>query len=186
VRAELPAASPYVVIAESFSGPIAFQVAERPVGDLRAIVLIASFVSRPFGFAGMLFARLPLTLLFRMPRPGWILKWLLMDSATPSETVHNVQRAISSVSPRVLAARLRELLTGDCTKAARACAVRIVCLNAGRDRLLGRSASEALRENSQAVEILTVSAPHFPLRCAPQAAVAAIESLGLFDNNYIG
>lgn len=47
VRAVLPAEGPYVIITESYFGPVALRLAARPVGDLRAVLLVVSFISRP-------------------------------------------------------------------------------------------------------------------------------------------
>ncbi len=66
---ELPREKPYIIIAESYSGPIAIALATRSVGDLRAIVLIASFVARPLGLPGLFLARLPLRTVLSLRPP---------------------------------------------------------------------------------------------------------------------
>jgi hypothetical protein len=181
VRGDLPVGQPYIIIAESYSGPVALRLAERPVGDLRAVVLVASFVSRPLGHWGSWTARLPWTAVFRVRSPRRVLRWLLMDAATPPGMVAAVQAAIGKVRPEVLATRMTDALRADCTKAALACPARIVCLVSGRDRLLGKHAARALRRVSQRIEVVTVRAPHLQLQCAPLAAVAAMNALGLLD-----
>src|SRR6516162_4262593 len=75
VRAGLPRIGPYVIIAESYSGPLALSLAVRPVGDLRAIVLVSSFVSRPRGRIGARVATLPLKHRPRLRPPDWVLRW---------------------------------------------------------------------------------------------------------------
>lgn len=172
VHGELPAGQPYIIVAESYSGPVALSLAASPAGDLRAIVLVASFVSRPLGLWGLPIARLPWAL---------VLRWLLMNPETPPETVSALREAIGKVSPVVLAARLREALRVDCTQAALACPVRIVCLIPDRDRLLGRRAARALRRVSPRIEVATVHAPHLLLQCAPRAGIAAMNALSLLD-----
>jgi len=175
---ELPKGKPYVIVAESYSGPIALELATRPPVDLRAIVLVASFAARPLGFLGVCLASLPLTTAFRIRPPRWMLRWLLMESATPPEFVATVQKTILKIRPGVLAARTKEALTVDRRDVVRACPVRIVCLTADRDRLLGARARDLV---SQRVEAVTISAPHFLLQCAPKAAVDVMSKLGLFD-----
>jgi len=174
VRGQLPPSQPYIIVAESYSGPVAVRLAARPVGDLRAMVLVASFVSRPLGRWGGWIARLPWKAVFRLRPPRWALRWLLMDAATPSETVAALQAAIGLVRPSVLAARMREALRDDSTGAAMACRVRMVCLVAERDRLLRRRLSACS-------EVVMVPAPHLLLQCAPGAAIAAMSGLGLLE-----
>src|SRR5258708_10534761 len=77
----VPDSSPYVIIAESYSGPVASLAAAHPVGNLRAVVFVSSFVSLPCGHIGSWIAKVVPTALFRWRAPVWILRWFLMNSA---------------------------------------------------------------------------------------------------------
>lgn len=136
--------------------------------------------------AGSLAAGLPLTTLFRLPLPRWLLRWLLMDSATPTAVLSVGCDIISQVPPELLAARLRDALRADCSGEVRASRVRIVALVAGHDRLLGRRAAHEFGRLSPRIEVQTIAAPHFLLQCAPQAPVAAMDALGLFGAGLAG
>src|SRR4051794_21410907 len=61
VAALLPTDEPYIILAESFSGPIAVRIAAASPQSLRAVVLCASFVYVPRYFV----VRTVLTLLSR-------------------------------------------------------------------------------------------------------------------------
>src|SRR3569833_1923654 len=50
----LPKGVPITLVAESLSGPIALRISERRDLTLRAVVLVCSFASRPFGRVGRL------------------------------------------------------------------------------------------------------------------------------------
>lgn len=43
----LPQGQPFVILAESFSGPLALRIAARGPANLVAVILVASFTSRP-------------------------------------------------------------------------------------------------------------------------------------------
>jgi len=182
VRGELPVGKPYVIVAESYSGPIALQLAARPVGDLRAIVFVASFVARPLGVSGLCLARLPLTTVFRVRPPRWLLRWLLMEPDTPLDFVSAVRDAVSKVRPQVLAARMREALTVNRTNVAQSCSARVVCLTAEKDRLLRWRGEEGILRICYRADAVRISAPHLLLQCAPRAAVAAMSRLGLLED----
>ena len=47
VLTELPDNDDYILIGESFSGPVAYQLALRKPENLRAVIFVASFLSRP-------------------------------------------------------------------------------------------------------------------------------------------
>jgi hypothetical protein len=76
---------------------------------------------------------------------------------------------------------VKEALTANEMKAARSCPVRLVFLAAGRDRLMGRRGARAIRQACKRAAVVTIPAPHLVLQCAPRAAVAAMNELGLFD-----
>jgi hypothetical protein len=50
VEAALPKNDPFIVVAESFSGPLAIRLASRPVTGLMGLVLTGTFVRRPIPF----------------------------------------------------------------------------------------------------------------------------------------
>ena len=52
VISQLPATGEYILVAESFSGPIAIKIAGRANGGLKAVVLVASFAYAALGWAG--------------------------------------------------------------------------------------------------------------------------------------
>ena len=113
VACELPASGKYIVIAESFSGPIALQIANRDKGELAAVVVVSSFAYRPLGWTGSLVARLPLSLIFRLPVTNFALRTFLMGGSAPADELKRVRPAICQVRPQVLAGRLRDVLASD-------------------------------------------------------------------------
>ncbi len=180
-RAKLPRSEPYVLVAESFSGPIALLLAAEADRNLRAVTLVASFASTPFGARGRLIARLPWRIIFLFLPPLRVLRWLLMEPSTPKELVGAVQRAIKCVAPMVLASRVTAALVVDLAKRALDSPVRLVCLNPDRDRLLGTEASRRLSGLSPGIESFTIPGPHLLLQCVPHSCVSAMAALGLLD-----
>ena len=105
-----PRDCPVTLIAESFSGPIALQLSQRPDLQLRAVVLVCSSSYRPLGWFGVLLSCLPLELILRASLPSWVVRAFLLNQTSTDEMVSLVKRAIASVKPRVLADRLRQAL----------------------------------------------------------------------------
>jgi hypothetical protein len=81
--------------------------------------------------------------LFRSPRPFWLLRWLMTDWSTKREVLVQVQAAISSVAPGVLARRLQEVLTADVSQTLRSCEVRTCSFSADQPRALPLSGNSA-------------------------------------------
>jgi pimeloyl-ACP methyl ester carboxylesterase len=175
----IPTKKAYVIIAESYSGPVATLLAAHPVGNLRAVVLVSSFVSLPLGRIGPWIASFVPAALFRWRVPAWILRWFLMESSTPRDMVSMVHGAIARVKPEVLARRFHEALNAGFAAALTASTVRIVCLLSGADRLLGTRGLRGCRAAKPDVEVVRIAGPHLLLQCAPDSSLAALRKLGL-------
>jgi pimeloyl-[acyl-carrier protein] methyl ester esterase len=182
VRDILPRSDPYVIVAESYSGPIACLLAAHSVGDLRAVVFVASFASLPWGRVGSWIAKILPTAFFRARMPAGILSWLLMDGATP-EMISEAQGVIALVRPEVLAQRLRDSLNADFAPVLRNSTVRIVCLFPESDRLLGIRALGTFLAARPDAEIVTIAGPHSLLQCAPARSLAILRQLGVLSGS---
>lgn len=97
-----------IVIAESFSGPIAVRIAATR--EIAALVLAGSFVTPPLPKA---IRMLPLTTLARVQVPDWLLSFCMLGRSATAERVRALRAAIGKVEPRVLASRLRIALSVD-------------------------------------------------------------------------
>jgi pimeloyl-[acyl-carrier protein] methyl ester esterase len=173
VMATLPNNEPFVLLGESFSGPLALMAAaQRPKG-LLGVVLCATFVTFPLSvppsvlrpFISPLLCRVKTTRLFLLillggKAPDWLKKLF-------SETLANLR-------PEVLAARVKAVLNLDCTESLRECPVPILALIADRDRLVSKRSSELIRTIRPDVRYASIAAPHLILQCATVQAAAEI------------
>lgn len=170
VAAELDQAGPFVLVAESYSGPVALGLAERLRKRVVAIVLIASFVENPTWFPRWIAALVP-DWLFRAAPPRWALRTMLLGPDAPDALVGHLAGAIASIAPRVLAARVREVLRLQAPE--RMPSVPILYLQAAQDRLVSRRALgriQALRR----VDVVTIDRAHLLAQTAPAEVWRAI------------
>ena len=181
VRNIIPLSAPYVIIAESYSGPVASLVAENSIGNIRAVVLVSSFVSLPWGRAGTWISKILPTFMFRLRPPDRLLRWLLMESTSSAELISEAQEAISRVPAKVLAKRTREALNADFSQPLRNSNVRVICLQPNSDRLLNAQSYRRLTETRTNIETIKIDGPHFLLQCAPERCWASLQKIGLFD-----
>src|SRR5246127_2978139 len=107
VRSVLPASEPYVIVAESFSTPLAIQFAETNPPSLKGLVLSAGFATSPVrGFLRFLTPFLaPLLTYFPVNEFG--ARLMLFGSKAPEELNERIRRAIVSVRPKVLMDRVK-------------------------------------------------------------------------------
>ncbi len=162
VRAALPAGRPFVLLGESFSGPIAVRIAaDRPPG-LQAVILCASFIKSPMPlprWAAPLAARVPVKSL-----PRWLRGLLLWGPGPSARIPTQAQRASAGVAAPVLRARLAALLSVDASAAAARVRVPMLVIYARNDRLLGARAARHIRRCAPHAELVELAGPHLLLQ----------------------
>jgi pimeloyl-ACP methyl ester carboxylesterase len=159
---------PIVIIAESFSGPLAVAVAERrPVA---AFVFCNSFVVAPRAWT---FRWLASPLLFRLPMPGFVLRRYMVGAGADETLVREVSEAVAAVPAAVLASRLRSVLSLDVTDAFGRCIAPTLYVRGTEDRLVPESASRRMAA-VRPISIVPVPGPHLLLQANPAGAWRAI------------
>ncbi len=171
-RRSLPDGGPFLLLGESFSGPIAVRLAAEAPPGLVGLVLCASFV-RPPSWSG--FRHLPWKTLFSRPVPRHVIRRRLAGPWISPEIVAAVRGVTRKVAPSVLATRLREALTVDARDALARVEVPILDLRGTRDRLVPRRCRHAILAVRPDVRTAEIEAPHMLLQIAPLEAWGAIE-----------
>ncbi len=164
VRARLPDDRPFVLLGESFSGPVAQAVAARPPRGLRGLVLSTSFASHPVRtlapFAPLLHA-LPLPL-----PPMRVLAPLLLGRWTTASLERALHAAIRSVPANVLRHRAATALRCEGSPLLPRIAVPTLCLRATDDRLLPRDCAVRIAASIPQCVVRDIEGPHLLLQAA--------------------
>jgi pimeloyl-[acyl-carrier protein] methyl ester esterase len=175
VRAALPRDTPFILLGESFSGPLALMAAAEAPPGLRAVVLCASFIQSPVPWLPRALRFFLSPGLFRLAPSSARARALLGDFATPSLRAL-LDRANATVTPSVMAARARAILDVNASAALRACAVPILYLRAEHDRMVPRECWQLIFDEKPSAKGICLPGPHLLLQALPAAAVKAIEA----------
>ena len=174
VRAACPVSEPYMLVAESFSTPLAIQYAATNPANLAGLVLCAGFATSPVrGWRRLLDCCLA-PLMFRVPLPNLAAKLWLVGPDAPTSLLTAVRGATSSVQPGVLAARLRAVLYCEVRADLNQIAVPILYLQAKGDRLVSASCLEEVRRIKPQVKVASLEGPHLLFQRQPQTAAEAV------------
>jgi pimeloyl-[acyl-carrier protein] methyl ester esterase len=169
----LPTSAPFVLLGESFSGPLVLMAAARSPVGLRGVILCASFVRNPLPAGSALLRHLVRGSCFRVA-PEFARSWALLGRyATPSLRRLSSE-AIDAVSPQVLAHRVRTVLNVDVRRELEACRVPVLYLRGTHDRVVGRRNMDEVIACSASATVEEIAAPHFVLQAQPGAAAAAV------------
>ena len=172
VRHELPRSEPFVLLGESFSGPIAVKIAASQTPNLRGLILCASFLTCPSRALRLLrsFTRLASPKLV----PAFLAqRSLLGDFATPELRAAQT-RALGHVSSRTLTARLRAMAYVDVRAEARSIGVPTLYLQASADRLVGSRLADEYVAHARRPRLLRIEGPHLLLQANPDHCAKAI------------
>jgi pimeloyl-[acyl-carrier protein] methyl ester esterase len=169
VRASLPADRPFMLLGESFSGPIAIAIsASRPCG-LVGLILCCSFARYPRRLLAKLQALVPV-----IPVKGRFVSLVgrVANRRGVSPALRSRLREVAAkVSSRVVRARIGEVLRVDVRDKLPGIAVPILYLRASYDGVIPPRASEEIQRFATRVRIVDFDAPHFLLQAiAPRAA----------------
>src|SRR5580704_9480842 len=140
VRAALPADRRFVVLGESFSGPVAIQIGANPPAGLAGVILCGTFAKNPyplFGWAQPLAAWFPVKSL-----PRWLRAPLMWGSLAAERAPAQLNRAMAAVSAEVIRHRIAALLAVNASAALSRVRSPILVLQARHDLVIPRSATQ--------------------------------------------
>ena len=171
-RALLPVATPFVLLGESFSGPITLSIAADPPANLVGLVLSTTFARSPLPllspFASM--ARIaPVRAL-----PPSLLSWLLFGRWATPHLDESLRAALLAVDPDVLRFRACAAMRVDVSARLRAIDTPTLCLHATHDRLLPVAAGRRIVSGIRRCAVAEIEGPHLLLQTAPGACARAV------------
>jgi pimeloyl-[acyl-carrier protein] methyl ester esterase len=176
VRAVPPISAPFILIAESFSTPLAIQFAAKHPPNLKGVILCAGFATSPLKGWRKRAVSLAAAGLMRLPLPNAVMRCLLVGQEATPELCSSVRAAISTVSSETLTTRLRQVLTCDVRAELVSITVPLLYLQATNDRLVKASNSEEIRRKKPDTKFVSIAGPHMLLQRQPQKAAAFITS----------
>lgn len=158
---------PFVLLAESFSTPVAIRWAANAPDNLKGLVLCAGFVSSPLTGLRRLAALTLGPILFRWNPPSVVVRWLLVGRGADSSLPSAIRAPLSEVRPDVLAARLRSVLNCDERTNLDHLELPILFIRPMQDRLIPDSSYEEVRATNPNVEMVEIEGPHLILQANP-------------------
>ena len=174
VLSVLPKSDSYALLAESFSTPLAIQCAADNPGNLKALILCGGFSTSPLRGWLRPFISLLAPIVLRFKLPAFAVRSLLIGRDAPKALLCAVRGAVSSVRPRVLAARVRAVLGCDVRKELVLVGVPILYLSATEDKLVPPRCLEEILSVKPDATVISVKGPHLLIQREPLQAAGAI------------
>jgi len=174
VSAAVPQTERFVVLAESFSTPLALKYAATNPSNLAAVVICAGFARNPIGGWSRLVKTVAKPWIFTLKAPRFVLEYFLTGENPPSALIQKIREISRLMRPEVLSGRVREVLECDATNDLARTKVPIMYLRGLHDRLLSPSCHREILRIRPDVVFATIEAPHLVLQREPQKAANLI------------
>ncbi|MES0872320.1 alpha/beta fold hydrolase [Pseudovibrio sp. SCP19] len=170
VHTQLPD-EPFVIVAESFSGPLAIMIAAEHAEFLKGVTFVATFAQKPRTLpviCAYLFQIIPINSVFltQLAQP------FLMGNWSNRQFTSKFRQALSKVPASTLAKRLAGTLQVNVISMLTEINVPMMYLRAKNDRLVPRRTSAPFKH--AAVTIYEIEGPHFLLQANPKETAAKI------------
>ena len=168
----LPKIEPFIIIAESFSGPLVLLIAsQHKPSNLKAVILSTTFATCPP--AAHLLSPVK-SFIFRFKLPEWVARRFLFGNNAPAEFVALFHQSINTVPAALMEGRLRALLALNPSPQLEHFSVPLLYLQGAQDRLVPKTAAQTIQKYVPEMKLRTIDAPHLLLQLNPRQAVAAI------------
>jgi pimeloyl-ACP methyl ester carboxylesterase len=171
VATSLPA-DKFVLLAESFSGPVAYRIAKRKPKNLQSVIFVASFLSSPGKGMLKLANHLPMGRLARLPVPGWFARKYLFGAPVSGEMLLLLRKALCRVATGVVSNRLGEISRLVAPEAP--CEAKSIYIQGTTDWLVPASSVEDFRSTCRDLTVFPVQGGHFLLQSNPLACAEII------------
>ncbi|HEX9081782.1 MAG TPA: alpha/beta hydrolase [Holophagaceae bacterium] len=171
-RTQLPKDRPYLLLGESFSGPVALALAAESPSGLKGLILCGTFARNPR--PGLVWLMPLLRRLPPMRLPLGAIRLLLLGGWSTPPLMDLVRSMLPEVPGATLKGRLLSVGRVDHTSVLARIRVPVLALAASRDRLVPPSALRHLRAHLKGLDILTLQGPHWLLQARPDAAAQAL------------
>lgn len=165
VRSHLPPETPYILLGESFSGPVAILLAAARPAGLVGVVLCCTFARNPLP------ALWPLKSLLRFcpvnSQYSRFLMPLLFGRQCTAMMRSAVRRALKRVAADVVRKRLHAVLDVNVSEQLKQINVPVLYLRAAKDRIVPRSALRHIASLVPFAQSVTLQGPHMLLQALP-------------------
>jgi len=174
IRKRLPGPEPFALLAESFSAPLAIQIAATRPAGMSALILAAGFATNPSypwlpGLGALLLAGR-----MRLRLPDLVIRRALLGPGASRGLVESVRSAVLSMSPEVFSSRLRSISSCDARAELARVSVPALYLQAANDRVVPARCLDEILAIRPDVTVARIDGPHLLLQREPRQAAEIV------------
>ncbi|TDM09244.1 MAG: hypothetical protein C4K60_08070 [Ideonella sp. MAG2] len=174
LQQQIPPGVPLLIVAESFAGPLAIQLALRRPQQVRGMVLCCTFAANPrpgLSWVSGLLPWLPI-----VTSPTWPMLSLLMGRYGSTKARQQMIEVVAGLPVEVVRSRLAQVLAVDVRPCLAQLSQPVWLLQASDDALVPEHAIRTLSKGLAKVQHLSLKGPHALLQACPSEVAAVLEA----------
>jgi len=173
VEKELPKTEAFVLLAESFSGYIAYAIALKKPKNLKALIFVATFLENPRPILSKFLPLVPVEFILSLPMPSFVAKRFLLG--VDSTEVGLLQKTLKGLPSTVLYHRLLEIV--QLPMAVEALEIKAIYLQASHDKLVPKHCYDVFEKCMSEIELFEVEGSHLLLQGNPIGCANIVEKI---------
>ena len=167
---QLPKEENFTLLAESFSGYIAYQIALQKPKNLTSLIFVATFLENPRPFLSKFIPIMPIEFMLSLPLPHFVAKhFLLRDEAL----VKRLQQTLKEVPSKTLYTRLLEI--SKLSTATQKVEIKTLYIQASNDLLVSSKSYEVFERLFLDIKYFEVEGSHLILQGKPKETARVVE-----------
>lgn len=174
---QIPKNTPYVLLGESFSGPIAIALASQATEQLKGIILSGTFAVNPRPLLSKWSFLVPTVTITEKLLS--LSNKLLMSNFQNEKVYEQLKLVLPRVSPETMRARLDAVIGVNYLAKLAKINVPILYLKGKQDHLVPASAAKTIAKFAKNVTLVEMDAPHLLLQIAAKQGAEAINDFML-------
>ncbi len=176
IRRQIPAGEEYILLGESFAGPLVYEIAVADPVNCKAAVFVATYLTNPSPAFLKVLSALPARVISRFVSSRFVVRLLTLSRGTDSGVASAIAANFASVNPALIKQRLQTI--GSLPEHPQL-VLKTPCfyLQAGRDRLVPASKLADFQRLCPTLKVERVEGGHFILQERPEACAGAILSM---------
>jgi pimeloyl-[acyl-carrier protein] methyl ester esterase len=166
-----------IVIAQSFSGPVAITLVGSGKLKAKCLILCSTFAKSPRPVLFKILSYLPLELLIRLPFPRFLVKHVVAGGDAAADLFLAMWQRVKSLVPaKTLVHRLKVINQVDVRGWLPKLTVPCLYIQASFDRSVPASSLFDFTETITDLRVKRIKGPHFILQAQPDVSLSAIQN----------
>lgn len=171
VERQLPVSGDYVILGESFSGPVAISLAAKSPPGLKGLILCCTFAINPKPLFTLLGSMIPVSIV-----PERLRNWMLLGRNSSSSLELQTGKVLQTIPDGEFKQRIREVHTCNKEDLLGAIGVPVLYLRASNDRLIPKKTASEIASNIQQCNVIDMEGPHMLLQAKPVETSKAVSN----------